>query len=99
MSHLPGGAELRSIANFPDAVELRSTGQMRTSAPTWFGVKISERAASTRYNRTALRDCRMKSIENREPRRNWLILVLTDVHFWVPAAVLIGGLLLLESIH
>ena len=30
-------ATLRSIANFPDAVELRSNGQMRTSAPTWFG--------------------------------------------------------------
>lgn len=31
--------------------------------------------------------------------RNWLTSVLTDVHFWVPVAVLIGGLLLLESIH
>jgi hypothetical protein len=30
---------------------------------------------------------------------NWLTSVLTDVHFWVPVAVLIGGLLLLESIH
>ena len=30
---------------------------------------------------------------------NWLTSVLTDVHFWVPVAVLIGGLLLLEYIH
>ena len=35
----------------------------------------------------------------RRETRNWLISVLTDVHFWVPLAVLIGGLLLLESIH
>lgn len=25
--------------------------------------------------------------------------ILTDVHFWVPVAVLLGGLLLLEFIH
>jgi hypothetical protein len=61
--------------------------------------KGSEPAQGTRYNRTALRDCTMKSIENREPRRSRLTLVLTDVHFWVPVAVLVGGLLLLEFIH
>jgi len=26
-------------------------------------------------------------------------IVLTDIHFWVPIAVLIGGLLLLRFIH
>jgi hypothetical protein len=31
--------------------------------------------------------------------RGWLISVLTDIHFWVPVAVLIGGLLLLRWIH
>ena len=31
--------------------------------------------------------------------RNWFTSVLTDVPFWVPVAVLIGGLLLLEYIH
>jgi hypothetical protein len=41
----------------------------------------------------------MQPIHNREPRHQWLTGVLTDVHFWVPIAVLIGGLLLLESIH
>ena len=41
----------------------------------------------------------MQPIDNREPRGNWLTSVLTDIHFWVPVAVLIGGLLLLESIH
>lgn len=41
----------------------------------------------------------MQPIHNREPRLQWLTSVLTDVHFWVPIAVLIGGLLLLESIH
>jgi hypothetical protein len=29
----------------------------------------------------------------------WMMRVLTDAHFWVPLAVLIGGLLLLESIR
>jgi hypothetical protein len=41
----------------------------------------------------------MQPIDDRKPRRNWLTSVLTDVHFWVPVTVLIGGLLLLESIH
>jgi hypothetical protein len=30
---------------------------------------------------------------------NWASLVLRDVHFWVPVAVLIGGLLVLRWIH
>jgi hypothetical protein len=29
----------------------------------------------------------------------WVSLVLRDVHFWVPVAVLIGGLLVLRWIH
>jgi hypothetical protein len=40
----------------------------------------------------------MQSNDNRQGRK-WLTSVLTDVHFWVPVAVLIGGLLLLEYIH
>jgi hypothetical protein len=31
------------------------------------------------------------------PRR--LASILTDIHFWVPVAVLIAGLLLLHSLH
>ena len=31
--------------------------------------------------------------------RNWMANVLTDIHFWVPVAVLLGGLLLLKFIH
>jgi hypothetical protein len=34
-----------------------------------------------------------------EQTRSWVTIVLTDVHFWVPLAVLIGGLLLLRFIH
>jgi len=30
---------------------------------------------------------------------SWITSVLTDMHFWVPLAVLIGGLFLLKSIH
>jgi hypothetical protein len=30
--------------------------------------------------------------------RNWVGLVLRDVHFWVPVIVLIGGLLVLRWI-
>jgi hypothetical protein len=33
-----------------------------------------------------------------ERSRGWLSLVLHDVHFWVPVAVLIGGLLVLRWI-
>jgi len=31
--------------------------------------------------------------------RNWLTSVLTDVHFWVPVLVLVGGLLLLRYVR
>jgi len=35
-----------------------------------------------------------------EPRSpSWLRLVLGDVQFWVPVAVLIGGLVVLNWIH
>ena len=30
--------------------------------------------------------------------RSWIAVVLTDVHFWVPVIVLVGGLLLLRII-
>jgi hypothetical protein len=40
----------------------------------------------------------MRPTDKRESG-NWLTSVLTDLHFWVPVAVLIGGLLLLEYIH
>lgn len=31
--------------------------------------------------------------------RGWLVNIFTDVHFWVPAVVLLAGLLLLRFIH
>jgi hypothetical protein len=34
-----------------------------------------------------------------EPRRGRVASILTDAHFWVPAAVLVGGLLLLRFLH
>jgi hypothetical protein len=35
----------------------------------------------------------------REPRsRSWVRLVLGDIHFWIPVAVLIGGLFVLAWI-
>jgi len=34
-----------------------------------------------------------------EPTRSRAASIFTDVHFWVPAAVLLGGLLLLKFIH
>ena len=40
------------------------------------------------------------SNDPREQRsRRWLSLVLRDVHFWIPVAVLIGGLFVLRWIH
>jgi hypothetical protein len=33
------------------------------------------------------------------PPRSWFSLVLSDVHFWVPVVVLVGGLLVLRWIH
>ena len=34
-----------------------------------------------------------------EQTQNWITIVLTDVHFWVPVVVLAGGLLLLRFIR
>jgi hypothetical protein len=31
--------------------------------------------------------------------RNWLKLILRDAQFWVPVAVLAGGLLVLQWMH
>jgi hypothetical protein len=31
--------------------------------------------------------------------RNWMTSVLTDVHLWVPVAVLAAGLILLKLVH
>jgi hypothetical protein len=33
------------------------------------------------------------------PKQSTLASIFTDVHFWVPVAVLIAGLLLLRSLH
>jgi hypothetical protein len=33
------------------------------------------------------------------PRQSRFASILTDIHFWVPVAVLIAGLLLLRSLH
>jgi len=41
----------------------------------------------------------MPATDNHNQPRSRLVSVLTDVHFWVPVAVLIGGLILLKSIH
>jgi hypothetical protein len=41
----------------------------------------------------------MRQPYNSDQHGSRLTNVLTDVHFWVPVAVLIGGLLLLKSIH
>ena len=39
----------------------------------------------------------MKANDQPQQNTNWIANVLTDVHFWVPLVVLIGGLLLLSS--
>ncbi len=31
--------------------------------------------------------------------QSWIANVLTDIHFWVPLAVLVSGLLLLKFVH
>jgi len=41
----------------------------------------------------------MQDIDNGDQPRGWLMRVLTDAQFWVPLAVLLGGLFLLKSIH
>ena len=35
----------------------------------------------------------------KQDSRSWVSRVLTDIHFWVPVVVLIGGLILLRAIH
>jgi hypothetical protein len=36
---------------------------------------------------------------NKEQARSRPASILTDIHFWVPAMVLLGGLLLLKFLH
>jgi hypothetical protein len=41
----------------------------------------------------------MQRNDTSEERRSWLANVTTDVQFWVPVVVLIGGLLLLTALR
>jgi len=41
----------------------------------------------------------MQPTDKHDQPHGWVMSVLTDAQFWVPLAVLIGGLLLLKSIH
>jgi hypothetical protein len=41
----------------------------------------------------------MERSKKSERPRNWMAIVLTDIHFWVPLVVLVGGLLLLRFIQ
>jgi hypothetical protein len=41
----------------------------------------------------------MRLPDKDNPPRPRFASVLTDIQFWVPLAVLLGGLLLLKSIH
>ena len=41
----------------------------------------------------------MEATDNPKANSSWLGSVFSDVHFWVPVAVLLAGLLLLSSIH
>jgi len=37
--------------------------------------------------------------KNGSPQQSTLASIFTDIHFWVPVAVLIGGLVLLTFLH
>jgi hypothetical protein len=41
----------------------------------------------------------VENSSQRELARSWWGSVVTDIHFWVPVAVLIGGLILLSVIR
>ncbi len=41
----------------------------------------------------------MNATESNTSTRGWWASILTDIHFWVPVAVLMGGLLLLHFIR
>jgi hypothetical protein len=41
----------------------------------------------------------MQPSEPNSKSGNWWTSIFTDIHFWVPVAVLIGGLLLLHFIR
>ena len=41
----------------------------------------------------------MEEIDKSAPPQSLMIAVLTDLHFWVPVVVLLGGLLLLGFIR
>jgi hypothetical protein len=38
-------------------------------------------------------------MNSNEPARGRTASILTDIHFWVPMIVLLGGLLLLRFLH
>jgi len=41
----------------------------------------------------------MEHNQKTDGTRSWMASVLTDIHFWVPVVVLIGGLILVRFIR
>ena len=58
-----------------------------------FGASLRAPAVSAQYWHPMTDDGRARG------SRNWIGLILRDVHFWVPVIVLIGGLFVLRWIH
>jgi hypothetical protein len=52
-----------------------------------------------RYRADVELDARINSMSSNPTLRGRIANILTDMHFWVPAVVLLGGLLLLKLLH
>jgi len=64
-----------------------------------FSDSIVRGKATQRFVLLELRRNQDGAKRQNDQTRSWVTIVLTDIHFWVPVAVLIGGLLLLRFIH
>jgi len=64
-----------------------------------FSDSIVRGKATQRWSFWSFGGIRMEQNGRTDQTRSWVTIVLTDIHFWVPVAVLIGGLLLLRFIH
>jgi hypothetical protein len=63
------------------------------------GPFASLRMTGLRYGADREQNVRINSMVSNPTPRSRAVSILTDMHFWVPAIVLLSGLLLLKFLH
>jgi hypothetical protein len=78
---------------------MKKRAGMKASATGAVEKVTALRMTGARYGADGEPDARINSMTSNPTPRGRVVSILTDMHFWVPAIVLLGGLLLLKFLH